>query len=90
MTTPEPDPHWVAALIEQRITELTDEDFADLVARTRPPRVPKHPVVPGVGGQPSSDKVARAAVAAAEESGDWATSFALKARQLDHLMRKNP
>jgi hypothetical protein len=39
MTTPDTDPEWTAALIEQRIAELSEADFDALVARTRPPKL---------------------------------------------------
>lgn len=75
--------------LEQRIAELSDDQFAELVTRTRPPQVPKHPVVPGVGHSPQDRRAAeRAAITAAEQAGDWATSFHRKSEQLRRLMNK--
>lgn len=33
-----PDSEWTDALIEQRIAEMTDDEFAALIARTRAPQ----------------------------------------------------
>jgi hypothetical protein len=40
-----PDSEYTEALIEQRIAEMTDQEFADLCQRTRPPEPPttNHP-----------------------------------------------
>jgi hypothetical protein len=35
-----PSKKFTTALLEQHLAELSDEDFDDLVARTRPPRLP--------------------------------------------------
>jgi hypothetical protein len=88
MTAPDPDPEWVAALIEQKVAELDDDAFAALVARTRAPKVPVGNVVPGVGNTPSGAPRDATAIAAAEAAGDWQRSFALKSQQLSKLMRK--
>jgi len=34
-----PSKKFTTALLEQRLAELTDEEFDDMVARTRPPRL---------------------------------------------------
>lgn len=60
--------------LEQRIAELSDEQFRALVNRTRAPAVP----------QPTTTHAQR--VRAAEQTGDWKTAFDLKARQLGRLM----
>lgn len=41
VTTPNPDddPEWTTALIEQRIAQMSDEQFDALVRATRPPRL---------------------------------------------------
>jgi hypothetical protein len=89
MTAPDPDPEWVAALIEQKVAELDDDAFAALVARTRAPSVPKgNHIIPGVGNQPQGNGAE--AIQAAEQSGDWARSFALKAQRLNALMHRKP
>jgi hypothetical protein len=76
------------AALEQRIAELDDDSFDALVARTRPPRLPKGNHVPQVGNTPSGVVKDAATIAAAEAAGDWQTSFALKSAQLSKLMHK--
>jgi len=39
MPTPDADPEWTTALIEQRIAEMTPDQFDALVARTRAPKL---------------------------------------------------
>ena len=89
MTTPTDDPDWLAALVEQRVAELDDENFNALVARTRAPIVQKGNVVPGVGQSVPDPRVAeRAEIAAAESAGDIAEVFRLKAQWINRL--QNP
>ncbi len=88
MTTPDPDPEWVAALIERTVAELSDDAFDALVARTRAPKVPVGNIVPGVGNTPGGTATDATAIAAAEAAGDWKRSFELKSQQLSKLMRK--
>jgi hypothetical protein len=33
----QPSDEWTAALIEQRVAEMSEDEFAALIARTRPP-----------------------------------------------------
>lgn len=73
------------AALEQRLAELSDDDFDALVSRTRPPRLPKGTHVPGVGNSPAGTPADP--VAAAENDHDWPTAFALKRQQLARLMR---
>lgn len=81
------DPEYTNALIEQRIAELSPEEFDALVARTRPPVAPKGNVIPGVGNIPNqpteSDRVA-----AAEREGDFKTASAIKTAHLNRLIRE--
>lgn len=74
------------AALEQRIAELDDDQFDQLVARTRPPHIAKGTHVPGVGNQPTppTDQIR-----AAEQAGDWKQAFNLKAAQLNRLLRDN-
>jgi hypothetical protein len=88
MTAPDPEPEWVAALIERTVAEMPDDVFDALVARTRAPKVPAGNHVPGVGNSPGGTPTDVAAIAAAEAAGDWQRSFALKSQQLSKLMRK--
>ncbi len=57
--------------LEQRIAEMSDDEFDKLVARTRPPRV-------------ADDLGSR--ITAAEKDGKWRESFALKSEFLNELM----
>jgi hypothetical protein len=77
------------AALEQRIAEMSDDDLEAVLARTRPPRLPKGNHVPGIGSSPTDPRVAeRAQIAASEAAGDWQTSFAQKSQMLNRLMRK--
>jgi hypothetical protein len=35
-----PDSEWTQALVEQRIAEMSDQEFAEMCQRTRPPEPP--------------------------------------------------
>lgn len=67
------------------LAALDGDEFAALVNEARPP---KGNHVPGVGNSPDLRSAERAEIAAAEQAGDWATTFDRKAAQLHRLMRK--
>lgn len=71
----QPDDHNLEqAAFEQRIANLTDDEFDALMARTRAPRE-------------LDDLAAR--IVKADNSGDFKLSFALKAQQLRELQLRD-
>ena len=80
----DPIPEWADEVVEKRLSEMTDEELLAVIARTR--REPKGTHVPGLGNTPDRRAAERAEIAAAEQSGDTATSFRLKTAQLHRMM----
>ena len=71
----------IAALPPEELNEILSEAISSQQSATQ---LPKGTHVPGVGNQPSAPNDD---IRAAEQRGDWATSFALKAQQLADLSR---
>jgi hypothetical protein len=82
----------INAVIEQRIAEMSDQDFNALVSRRRPPadanpKPAKGTHVPNVGRSPSTPPGPTSDIAAAEAAGDWKRAGRLK---VEMLMQRDP
>lgn len=79
MTNP---PEWVDQVVEQRLSEMGDDEVAALIAKTR---APKGSHVPNVGQQPNQTPEADH-LAALEREGRWGEAGQVKAQQLSKLI----
>src|SRR5262245_30301088 len=74
--------------LEEHLASMSDEDWAALAARVRPPADPepgKGTHVPGLGNRPSTPTESDL-LRAAEQAGDWETADRIKLAQLTKLM----